>query len=39
MSSKQSDLCVNRSRNIDTLLFRKAAIFCNFTQENDNKII
>lgn len=39
MNSKQSELCVKSSRNIDTRLFRKATVCSNCTQYVDDKII
>lgn len=39
MNSKQSKLCVNSSRNIDTRLLWKAAVCGDCTQEIDDKII
>ena len=38
-NSKQSELCVNSSCNIDTRLLRKATICSNCTQQVDDKII
>ena len=38
-NSKQSELCIYRSRNIDARLLCKAAVCCNCTQEVGNKII
>ena len=38
MNSEQCKLCVNSSRNIDTRLIRKTAIYGNSSQEVDNKI-
>lgn len=34
-----TELCVNRSRNIDTQLLCKLEVYCNCTQEVGNKII
>ena len=38
-NSKQSELCVKSSCNIDTRLLRKATICSNCTQQVDDKII